>query len=204
MKRRFAVVLALLPLVPCVTLSAQSADTLPFRAGQWGAEFVAGGGFSGAGVLRFLSPSRALLLEGVANRSNLTTTGQLPDRVFTSLQFRLGHRWYRPARSGVVKSLTVGLSGARSTERRDDAAAFPASEAVSLTRTSGGAFAELGAAWMVAPQLALGASWGGALQYLNSAMRYRTALNPSVLVEQTDTQLVANIGQLGLRVSLFF
>lgn len=41
---------------------AQGADSSIFRAKQWGAEFNAGSGFSGAGILRFLTSRRALVV----------------------------------------------------------------------------------------------------------------------------------------------
>jgi hypothetical protein len=200
MKLRQQPTLALLLLSVPAALSAQDADVLPFRAGQWGAEFIASGGFNGAGVLRFLAPGRALVLEGAASRSEIDYQ-RATDRTLTGIQLRLGHRWYRPAHARVVQSLTIGVSGQRSSERYDEN--LEVGE-LSARATSGGAFAEVGAAWMVAPQLSLGASWGGALQYVRSTSVIRPVPAPAQTETVRGRQLNATIGQLGLRVSLFF
>lgn len=53
--------------------AAQSPDSLPFRKGQWGAEFNAGS-FAGLGIMRFLSPRVALIgdVSGTVVRSSTT------------------------------------------------------------------------------------------------------------------------------------
>ena len=53
---------ATLILAMATPAGAQQVDSLPFRAGQWGAEFTAAD-FRGVGVLRFTSPRHAWLID---------------------------------------------------------------------------------------------------------------------------------------------
>ena len=54
-------------LVMATTLAAQETAVEGFRNGQWGADVFVGNGFGGAGLLRFTSPTRALVFNVSSN-----------------------------------------------------------------------------------------------------------------------------------------
>jgi hypothetical protein len=101
------------PLLVAVTplgLAAQTTDSLPFRAGQWGAEFLASGSFASAGLLRFSSKRSAWLLDAGAAITKEDREGASLDTDNSSLRLRVGKRWYRSLGAHVLQFASLGPS----------------------------------------------------------------------------------------------
>ncbi len=133
-------------------------DSLPFRRGQWGAEFGIDDGTVGLGVLRFRSTRTAWQLNAhmAADWSKSTTPFQGSEtHVFVNL--RAGPRKYRPLVQGVAAYVGTGLIGGYSWSERSD----------SWRRGwNAGVFGELGAAYFVTRRLSLGARVDASASYL--------------------------------------
>jgi hypothetical protein len=169
----------------------------PFRRGQWGVDVMLSNGFSGAGALRFSSPTRAWVLdvsgtydwdESRYRDTTRTITGR---GVGNGLTLRLGRRAYRPIGSRVYRTLGAGILGSFS---------FSASNGAGSPRTyafGGGIFGEIGGQWMVTPHLSLGAYWIASLQY-------RTQHYSNGASSQNHNSLDANAGGVGLRGAFYF
>jgi hypothetical protein len=172
---------------------AQATDSVVFRHGQWGADFSIGGGFAGVGAIRFSSPTRALVLDLLTDyqrtefdNSNGTSSG---DNV--GVQVRLGTRGYRSFGRRLYRLTTFGVSASyrwgQSTVQD------------TLTNTQhslgAGVFADLGASWLVTPQLALGARWGLDVTYNHDSA---SGSNGSASADRFGVSLgrIALIGQL--------
>lgn len=194
-------------------LAAQQADTLPFRRGQWGAEFAVAN-FAGIGALRFTSPRSAWLLDvqGRIRRESgdtddPTTVNVVSDSEYA--QLRLGWRRYGVLAPRVVRHAGVGVLASRGANRQQ-VGAF----AVSLpfvprleksASTSLGAFAELGAQWMITPKLSLGAS------YMASISGEWTSVESTLFTTQGGTRstrsvdgYTAALGPLAIRAAVYF
>jgi hypothetical protein len=201
-----AIALAICPLA----LSAQSpatADSAPFRAGQWGAEFGLGN-FASAGVLRFRSPTTAWFgsVTGQVER-NSATSDLLRPREQTLVDLSLGHRWYRPATPNIWQYATVGaLVGYSTTEvtTRFVVVGQPVNVLSQATseRLAGGAFLELGAQWLVTSHLALGAGWQA---QATVGRQTESDLRPGTeAVEQATTAVGLSLGRVAIRGTLYF
>lgn len=140
------------PVAPNASSAAAVRDSLPFRTGQWGAEFRIDDGTTGVGVLRFRSPRQAWTLNASfgadwyeANSPySLDGSGR---SVFVGLQ--AGPRRYRPIAQEAATYLGFGLTGSygwsgRADEQRSE-------------RWGAGVFGELGGAYFVTRRLSLGA-----------------------------------------------
>lgn len=201
-----ALAVALVPL----SVSAQSAapaDSSPFRAGQWGAEFGLGN-FSSAGLLRFRSATTAWLgsVSGLVERSS-ASGDLLRPREQTQFDLSLGHRWYRPATASIWQYATVGaLVGYGTTEvtTRFVVVGQPINELgqARSERIAGGAFADIGAQWLVTPQLALGASWQA--QATVGRLTEPDSRPGTGGTEQTSTVLGLSLGRVAIRGTLYF
>ncbi len=181
---------------------AQAADSTGFRAGQWGAEFSLGSGAlnsTGAGVLRFTSARRALVLDVQGQLSRDTGDGD-SRQTQSGLRVRLGTRWYRSLSRNVLQSLTVGVlaSHDRREWRNSSLIQVPAANTRS-TFTGGGAFAELGGSWMVTPQLSLGAAWQGSVQYSRGTQRTVSGNPTFTAPNERTTSINASLGGVVLR-----
>ncbi len=188
--------------LPSVALQAQTADSTTFRAGQWGAEFAMGG-FSSLGVLRFSTPRRAWIgavtgrLENVERESD-PSSPPFPPFGFaferSGIDLSLGHRWYRDIAPRVQQHVTLGalISGARQNR------VAPRQADVSENSVGGGAFADLGAIWMVTQKLSLGAAWNAQL------VLGRTTTNGLPEQRQTTTSTTLSLGQVTIRGALYF
>lgn len=201
-----------------MALPAQATDSLPFRAGQWGAEFSASHGFGGIGLMRFSSPGRAWFFNvqagytasGSDEEPPLSTQFGESDSQGGSASVRLGHRWFRPAGARVVQQLTLGIDVGGAHSSRD--AAVDSLRAFDLVQgnRSLGAFAEVGAAWMVTPKLALGAAYGMGARYFSSdadnvRLRHVGSGGPVYdLARQRVSGFDAYLGQFSLRAALYF
>jgi hypothetical protein len=124
-------------------------DSLPFRAGQWGAEFAVENGTLGLGVLRFRSPRRAWLLDGAVTAHWSDFKSSIGDRTGTDVfvRVRVGPRKYRPVRTGIAGYVGMGLTGAYG---------WHGGDADRTHAWDAGVFGELGAAYFVTPHLSLG------------------------------------------------
>lgn len=127
------------------------ADSLPFRAGQWGAEFAINDGTVGLGVLRFRSQRKAWLVDAGIGASWSETespfVGEQSGRsVFVRL--RAGPRRYHPLAAGSAAYGGMGLSGAY---------AWAAYGDVRARSWEASAFGEIGAVYFVTRRLSLGA-----------------------------------------------
>jgi len=185
---------------------AASADSSQFRAGQWGAEFGLGN-FASAGVLRFRSPTRAWFgsVSGLVQRSS--SNDRLRPRDQSQFDLSLGHRWYRPATPRIWQFATVGaLLGYSTTEITiaSSVAGQPMTVVNRLTteRVAGGAFADLGAQWLVTPHLALGASWQA--QATVGRQTEDGAVPINTFTDATGTTLGLSLGRVAIRGTLYF
>jgi hypothetical protein len=203
-------------MMACGTLSAQApsdsavADTnprgtLPFRAGQWGAE-VRVFSDAGAGLLRFTAPNRAWILDFAitAEAGNVTDPdGTTHDTRTVFARSRVGLRTYRP----LIRS--TGSTSAR-------AAAFTAfggsvdgfwrSDERFLGSRQGsfglGAFIEAGGSAFVTDYLALSASVEAVI-----GGRYDVWTTPSPgggRDKRVSRDIFASLGSIRLFASVFF
>lgn len=185
-----------------------AADSSPFRAGQWGVEFALGN-YASVGLLKFRTPTQALLFDVRASWSRTdverpasSAQPSLPAANSVRLVTRTGLRRYRPVSATVQSFVTLGLLGEY---RRDEG--FSSAQVIlpdSTYRVSipftnrtiaAGLFAELGAAWMVTPNLSLGAAWNAGASY----GRVRTD-SP----ELTRTSWTLSLGEVGVRGNFYF
>lgn len=194
--------LCLLTIFFAIPTAAQSApDSLSFRRGQWGAEFGVGTHASSLGVLRFLSPRRALVLDGTTQYSRMTRDPSIKV-TDQSLDLRIGLRTLRAVAPRVRQYFTVGVSGGvnRQSQRQEYEFSGTTSQFNTTSRsTSQGAFANLGGLWLVNAHLALGANWEASFTRLNSVQRSE---NPMQKV--TSTSHILSAGRAGLVLTLLF
>lgn len=129
--------------------SSVAVDSLPFRRGQWGAEFGIDDGTVGLGVLRFRSTRTAWQLNASIGADWSKSSAPF-DASMTSVfvNLRAGPRKYRPLAPGVAAYVGTGLIGGYSMSDRSD----------SWRRGwNAGVFGELGGAYFVTRRLSLGA-----------------------------------------------
>jgi opacity protein-like surface antigen len=152
--RVFAAALAAAAILPA-TAAAQS---LPFRAGQWGAEFQSGD-LTSAGVMRFMSPRTALVFDvGVLNLSTEQDDGTETVENSTSLlALRLGFRNYMPVANRVSSFWSIGGEVARGSNTEEVSGPFDGT--VEEKQTSFGVFGQLGADFHVTPNIAVGIAY---------------------------------------------
>jgi opacity protein-like surface antigen len=208
---RFAVIAAAL-LSSSAAAAAQQADTLPFRGGQWGAEFSASD-FAGVGALRFTSPRSAWLLDVYGrirrqsgDNDDPSTPNIIRDDDF--VQLRVGWRRYGVLAPRVVRHLGVGVLASRASADQQVGAfvvSVPFLPLQSHASTSLGAFAELGAQWMITPKLSLGAS------YMASVSGEWTSVKTTTFTPQGSTRSTRSIdgytgalGPLAIRAAVYF
>lgn len=192
--------------VAAPTLSGQTADSIAFRPGQWGAEFSLGGSFAGLGVQRFSTPTRAWLASvrgrfrdvsgDMDSLSSSLFDFSLPQGDMQQVQLTLGHRWYRPVTQNVLQHVTVGaLAGSfRETRFRR------ASPDVTSRSFGGGVYAEVGAMWMVTRRLSLGA----ASTAQATLSRYTLKIPAPAGAERRSTSTRLAFGDVRLQGALFF
>lgn len=206
---RLNVFMGLIALGSCLPLStaraqAPASDSIGFRAGQWGAEFSLGNGSlntTGAGVLRFQSARRALVLDMSANvYSQSAGEGSSEDQ--SAIRVGLGTRWYRPVTRNVLQSLTLGVLVSR--DSRELKRSDPLAVDTRYTSTQGGAFAELGGSWLVTPQLSLGAAWQGNVRYGRGTQRVVSVVSTLDEPGGRTNALSASVGTLVLRAGVYF
>lgn len=165
-------------LVVPVAVAAQepSAESAPFRRGQWAAQFGGGVSLVTLGVLRFSSPRSAWVLDarvsGGHGHSELTfadSTGDTTITSFTSnagVTFRVGRRFLRTARRAVVTFFGFGVLGGFA----HDAGGSGRSGGES-NGWNAGAFGELGGTYLVDDNFGVGVTADAAVTYNRSTSK---------------------------------
>lgn len=181
--------LAAVLIVPRTLHAQRNASTVPFRSGQWGAEFAASNDFQSLGMMRFFSPRRALAFNAQLENASTSIDGSDAETSGTTYGLSVGYRMYRSVTTGVVGHLTGGLRvNSNSTKVTTGAGATTESS------TRGyGPFAEIGASYFITPHLSLGAAYG--FQYLMTSS------------EQGATKSSGHVlgsSPLSVRISLYF
>lgn len=136
---------------------AATADTLPFRPGQWAVQFWM---FTsqGVGVLRFRSPSSAWLLDGSLQVEEMYSS--LSHRTLASVSIRAGLRSYRPLAPQVVRYVGGGVTGVYQTYRNE---LRTIDTEYGSWMAGGGGYAEIGAEYRITSYLGVGASSAASL-----------------------------------------
>lgn len=153
-----ALILSVLVVLPA-TLPAQDA---PFHAGQWAAQFT--GGFASFGVLKFRSPTSALLLDVRVSGghqevfANDTLNGISSQ---ASIDLRLGKRTYHPVADKVVAQHSLGfLVGFDHFVQ-----ASPFFGTSNSNGWAAGPFVELGGVYLITPHFGIGATGTASITY---------------------------------------
>lgn len=205
----------LLALVAVGTLRAQESSTpttetsaLPFRAGQWGAEFSYGS-FSSLGALRFRSPNRAWVGTVGGEYERTAHEDDAAHRTLSRVDLTMGHRWYRALHDDVAQFVTVGaVLGWRRTETSlpfnplSPPGQSPSPLAFESNMLVGGLTANVGAQWMVTSSLSLGATWSA--RAVLGRDRDRARAGPEAEGALTRTSVNAFVGRLGVLGTLYF
>ena len=182
-----------------LSLGAASADaqqsattpSTPFHAGQWALQGDLNGQFA-LGLLRFASPTRALLLTVGGSASRRTTeypssapVQDLEQRTWAgSAQASAGVRNYRPVTSVVAVFNTIGLGGTY--QRFFDGHTL-----------GGGPFVDLGGQYLLGERFSFGVSSGLSLNYS------KTNFGPSSL-SPSDDALTVNVGNTRVSATVYF
>lgn len=168
--RMLAAVLATAAILPA-TAAAQS---LPFRAGQWGAEFQSGD-LTSAGVMRFMSPRTALVLDaGVLNASTEEEeAGNTVENSMNLMSLRLGFRQFMPIASRVNGFWTAGAQYGTGSQTQDVGAAES-----ERTESNIGVFGQFGANYHVTSNIAVGIAYDVSLVQVSG--KERTPGNPDI------------------------
>ena len=131
---------------------AQAAERSPFHRGQWGADFTVAFGFAGIGAIHFNAPDRAVVLDLSGDVASSTSNGGGARGNTNNATLSLGMRRYRGLAPNVQLFHTLGVEA-------DYSHIYSATGPVTTNEWGAGVFGELGAGWMVAPHLLLGANW---------------------------------------------
>ena len=182
-----------------------SRGTLPFRAGQWGAE-VRLFSDAGAGLLRFTAPNRAWVLDLSINAEtgNVTDSdGTKRDTRFVFGRSRVGLRTYRSLvrRTGSTSARAAGFTAFGGSVdwfwRSDESFLGSRQGSVGL-----GAFMDAGGSAFVTDYLTLSASFEAVI-----GGRYDVRTSPSPgggRDKQVSRELFASLGSVRLFASVFF
>lgn len=157
---------------PNATQPATPTDSLPFRAGQWGAEFLVDDGTAGVGVLRFRTPQRAWLLDASFAASWYDAESSFaPDESGSSVfvRVRTGPRRYRPIATGSAAYLGFGFTAGYGWAGEGD-------DDYRRQTWDAGLFGELGGVYFVTRRFSLGAQVG--LYGIFYASRQRSSSPP--------------------------
>lgn len=168
-----------------------STPSSPFHAGQWALQGDLGGQL-GLGLLRFASPTRALVLTVGGSASHRTTKypspAPVPDleqRTWTgSAQASAGVRNYRPVTAVVAIFNTIGLGG--NYQRFFNGYTL-----------GGGPFVDLGGQYLLGERFGLGVSSGLTLNYSKTTFG-ASSLSP------TDDALTVNVGNTRVSATVYF
>ena len=181
--------LAAVFVLPATLHAQRNSSNVPFRGGQWGAEFSASNDFQSLGMIRFLSPRRAIAFDAQLNNASTSIEGSDAETSNTTYGLSAGYRMYRHVTSGVVGHLTGGLRVSSSSTSVTNGAG-----ATTDNNTRGyGPFGEIGASYFVTPHLSLGAAYG--LQYLMTSSKQGAT--------ETSGHTMGS-SPLSVRISLYF
>ena len=171
-------------------LVGQTPDSV-FHHGQWGVEFVASNGVTGAGLIHFRSPTRAFVLDlsGSVATSTLTSSGMTNSGNASNVVVSLGARRYRSVTTRVLFLRTLGIEGGYTHQ-------FLAGG--SQEAWLAGLFGELGASWLVTPHLALGGAWRLSADYSH------LAASSGGVTNATGHQITFTLGRVQLTGQLYF
>ena len=200
------VLASLATVVPCAAVAQEGgADTLPFRRGQWAAQFRLPGDAAGLGVLRFRSASSAWVLDATLTVHQQKTTTSDGSGSGASLSgysaVRAGIRTYRPLFARVAGYSTVGMTtGVDGYESRPASNAIPDQR---MWQLRGGPYADVGAVYLVTPHLTLGASTQAAIG-LSHARQHYSATATQVARESRSSGWFAYLGGVSILATLFF
>lgn len=171
---------------------AATVDSLPFRRGQWGAEFGIDDGTVGLGVLRFRSKRTAWQLNGNFaaswSKSDPYFGDQSEKDIFINL--RAGPRRYRPIAADVAAYVGMGLVGG-----------YGWSDGTNNWRRTwnAGVFGELGGAYFVTRHLTLGARVDASASY--AEYRQASSLFPEI---QRDRRFGLGVSSVRIVGGLYF
>ena len=199
-------VVALAVVAPRLAAQGASADTLPFRAGQWGLEGSVSGSGVGAGLLRFVSPRTALTFD--ASVSVNASTSEQPIGTGTAEQterngfgsLRLGVRRYRPVGNAVAAIVGGGASVGYGRGRSESDQA--GGSAARSSQTAVGVFADAGAMLFVTPRLGVSALYELTASRSSSRTRFTSGVGAVPTVRRDGWNL--RLGGVSVNVSLFF
>lgn len=195
------VIAALLPHAALAQAPATS-DSLPFRSGQWGAQFAVSSGMPAVGVLRFRSPSSAWLLNADLEAASADQSADTEERSSTGAygSIQLGIREYRPVAARVARYHGAGvlLAYQRQSTESDEPSIFR-----NDFRAFGpGAYGELGASYLVTRHLSLGATTRLEMRYSRGTQEIT---QPDGSVNETRTTgFSARVGGIRLVGTLLF
>jgi len=186
---RASIVLAtVLAAIPATPLLGQTPDSAVFHRRQWGVDFNIGGGFVGAGLIHFSSPTHALVLALSGNVTTTTSTALGGTENNWQVNLSLGVRRYHSFAPNLNIYRTVGVEGFYGHE-------FSGGPTANTWR--GGLFGELGAGWLVTPHLAVGAAWQLSADYWHS----KNTAGPN---SSTTHEISLTLGTVQLRGQVYF
>ena len=196
--RVFAIALAATAILPAAAI----AQSLPFRSGQWGAEFQSGD-LTSAGVIRFFSPSSALVLDlGILDVTHDEEdvpsgggTGTTVENSITLYNLRLGFRNYMPVATRVTGFWTVGGQFVHGSQTQEIPGPFGGRSEDSETDI--GVFGQLGADYHVTNNLAVGVAYDLCFLHVSGESK-----DPGGTTDISGHRFTA--GFTPVRVSLFF
>lgn len=171
------------------------AQDTPFRAGQWAAQFT-GGFFSSLGVVKFRSATRALVLDvhvGGVHQEHFV--GDSLDELGSnaSISVRVGRRSYWSVADRVVAQHTLGVGAGFD----HSVSANPGFGSFSNNGWTAGPFGELGAAYLITPHLAVGATGTASVTYGRSSGKGSTGI-------KTHTWFLGGNTGISFSLTLFF
>lgn len=187
--------LALSFALPRLRAQETQPDTTPFHQRQWAAQFTAGTAFTSAGVLYFRSPRSAWLLDGSFhyNASKLTRDTLAISGWGSGGTIRGGLRAYRPLGRSILFFHTFGLSLAGGGGGQTSYFGGGRSWYWGV-----GAFADIGATYMLTPHFSLGAAAGASLGYTQTEDTF--SIGPS----STNKAVTFSVGLLALTAAVYF
>lgn len=175
---------------------AQGDEPLGFRSGQWGADFQVQGGFTGAGAIKFTSPTRAWVLDlgtAVVHASaNLPGTSATSAGTSVNLSMKAGRRMYGTITHRVAPWTALGVTAVYAWQR-----ATSGDTVLQHSNTAGaGLFGSLGATWLITAHLGVGAQWSLLLNYAHQSFTSNVSGTSTVNSISVSIPNVALAGQV--------
>jgi hypothetical protein len=175
-------------ITPTIASSQQATtDSMP-SAGTWGAEVFIGSGGTGASLLRFMSPSRALLFGADFDVARIEDDSDGPFEqggTITNVAARFGFRSYRESSNQRLRPV-LGF-GARGSYGRGPS---------EIRSWSTGVYGELGAVYFLTPNVSL----GGTGEVRASYGKRKQTLSAGPSIEATTTTFGGSLMRVMLAV----